>query len=196
MPARERPWSEGRCREEGHRLAQIAIDQLPVRQQRAVPDAPAVIQGRAVFYGDRPGDRVTSTVETTEGAATFREHPAFREPHCRVRIRTDWNGYVFYDVEYTNRHGQRVRKSHIPADAAARRERRGYLASRQAKRRAREQHGFRLCGPETRAVPIRDWARQPIESTQLEPGKTVICHSYRQFEKEVERRNLEIYKIQ
>lgn len=193
----ERPWSEGRCREEGHRLARMAADMLPVKTQRKLPDAPGMVNGRAVFYGQAGGDTVASTVQTHTGGATpWSEHPAFRQPDCYVWIKHDWHGYIFFQVSYTDAQGETVTKSHIPGDARSRAELRPYLESRRKRKQEIAEHGYQVKGPDTRKVAIRDWARQPIESTQLEPGKTVRCHSYKQFEKEVERRNLEIYKIQ
>ena len=170
---------------------------MPVKTKRKLPDAPGMVNGRAVFYGDRPGDTVTSTMQTaSSGGTPWAEHPAFRQLAVRVWVKWNWHGYVFYKLEYTDRHGNRVTKSHVPGDARSRKELRAFLEHRRTASKQREEQGYQVNGPDTRKVPIRDWARQPIESTQLEPGKIVRCHSYKQFEKEVERRNLEIYKIQ
>lgn len=188
---RFRGWTDSRNREVARRLAAQARDLRGLGDGRrpAKIDAPHTRANQPCFYdnGGNPNLVVPSVLEGRVGtAAAARDWPEFRvwstlETGCERIDR----------VSYRHRHGHVVERwlletrAQFDALRAWRRRRRTRLRDEVARGARGERVG-------ARHTTHREFDRQPIRSTQLEPGVTIECRSYRAFEREVERRGKQI----
>lgn len=156
-------------------------------KKKIVPfvQAPHTRANQPCFYdnGGNPNLVVDSVMRSKARAPSDIDMPEFR---VRMKCHAS-DGEIYLRVEYRHRNGHMVTRwlwetpeqyASLRADARRKRQRR---RDEQERLERGEQVG-------SRHTVRREFERKPILSTQLEPGVTVRCTSYKQFEREVERR--------
>jgi hypothetical protein len=183
-------WNDTRNKETASRLARMYRDAAPKKTKPKPVEAPHVRAGQPCFYADGAGPDVVvdSHVGSDKTVSVQRDFEDFK-----VRMNCESaEGEKFLRVEYRHANGHMVTRWLWETEAQYQ-AMRAYVRRIQARKR-RERAHFEAGGT-VKTKPSRDFERKPILSTQLEPGVTVRCNSYSQFEREVERRNKQIGKI-
>lgn len=179
---RFRRWNDSRNRETAARLSRMVKDRLRKtrRKPRAVVDSPTTRIGEACFYGSSAnphGVVVDSNIGATSSPSIDVDFP-----ELKIRQTLDTLGVKIDRADYRHRNGHMVTRwilvSPVQYEAL-----RSWWRRRQARKRA-----FAANPVTASRTTHREFDRKPILSTQLEPGVTVKCNSYSQFEREVERR--------